>query len=157
MSVEFQHLSGLAYAPGERDCYEICVDFFRDNFGIELPAFARPHDWDADKDNLIGNLHEIAGFDMITDWKAQDLRPADVLALAIGTSNPNHLAIYVGDNTLVHHLYGRFSTDEPYRDFFRNSTCFLLRHPEVPDLRPVLPETTIEALLNERHRLLSDG
>jgi cell wall-associated NlpC family hydrolase len=31
-----------------RDCYELGRDFFRDNFGIELTNYARPHDWSAD-------------------------------------------------------------------------------------------------------------
>lgn len=150
--IEFEHLVGVPYLPGVADCYEIGRDFFRDNFGIELTAYARPHDWKSDNDDLIRKLYEREGFEMIVDWKFDDLRPADVLAVAIGQSNPNHFVIYVGDNQILHHLYGRFSSVDPYRDFYRNSTCFLLRHPDVPDLRPNLRTTTIADLLNERHR-----
>lgn len=149
----WEHLVGLPYIPGERDCYEIVRNFYFDNFGLELTNYARPHDWSSDNDDLIRRFYEREGFRMITDWRAEDLRPGDVLALSIGDSNPNHLAVFVGDNTIVHHLYGRFSTDEPYRDFIRNSTSFVLRHPAVPDLRPVFPDTTIASLLNARHSL----
>jgi cell wall-associated NlpC family hydrolase len=150
VTLRYEHLVGLPYSA-ERDCYELGRDFFRDNFGIELTPYARPHDWSADRHDLIRQLHEREGFRMLPDWTAKDIRPADVFCLAIGSSNPNHFAIYVGDNKLLHHLRGRFSSVEPYRDFYRNSTTFLLRHPDVPDLRPVLPETTIEALLRERY------
>lgn len=155
--IEYEHLMGRSFLPGVRDCYELGRDFFDENFGIKLTAYARPHDWSSDSINLIQMLYEREGFRMISDWKAEDLRPADVFALAIGEANPNHFAIYVGDNTLIHHLYGRFSSAETYRDFYRNSTCFILRHPDVPDLRPVYPDTTIASLLNERHRNTAAG
>lgn len=151
MTVKYEHLMGRPYVPCEHDCYELGVDFFDDNFGIKLTPYARPKDWRSDNHDLIRELYEREGFQMITDWKADDLRPADVLVVAIGQSNPNHFAIYVGDNTIIHHLSGRFSNEEPYRDFWRNSTCFLLRHPAIPDLRPELPSTTIADLLNARH------
>lgn len=149
--MKYDHLLGRSFVHGARDCFSVCIEFFRDNFGIEITDYARPQDWSADNVDLIRTLHEREGFKTITDWKAADLRPADVLALAIGESNPNHLALYVGDNTMIHHLAGRFSTAEPYRDFWRNSTCFILRHPSVPDLRPVHQNTDIGSILRARH------
>lgn len=151
MTVQYEHLAGRSFVHGARDCYTIVREFYRDNFGIELTDYARPQDWSADKFDLIRTLHEREGFKMVTDWKAADLRPGDVLAVAIGESNPNHLVVYVGDNQMVHHLGGRFSAIETYRDFWRNSTCFVLRHPDVPDLRPILPNTDLRSILRDRY------
>jgi cell wall-associated NlpC family hydrolase len=151
VTLRYEHLQGIPYSL-ERDCYELGRDFFRDNFGIELTPYARPQDWSSDNHDLIRQLHEREGFQMLTDWKIADIRPADVFCLAIGQGNPNHFAIYLGDNKLLHHLRGRFSSVEVYRDVYRNSTSFILRHPDVPDLRPVLPDTTIASLLNDRYQ-----
>lgn len=157
MTLAYDHLIGQAFLYGVRDCYAIVRDLYRDNFGIELTNYARPNDWRSEAADLIRDLHDHDGFQMITDWKVKDLRPGDVLCMAIGESKPNHLAIYAGDNLIVHHLFGRFSTEAPYRDFFRTSTCFLARHPDVPDLRPSLPNTNVGDLLRGRYRVQADS
>lgn len=146
----WQDLLGQPFDFGTHDCFALGRRYFRETFDIEVPDYARPHDWDADKLNLIELCYEHAGFEKVTRWKAKDLRPGDVLCMAVGSANPNHFAIYVGDNTMVHHLANRLSTAEPYRDFWQSVTCFLLRHPAVPDLRPVLPDIDITELLRER-------
>lgn len=151
--IRYDHLLGRSFLPGVRDCFGHGRELYRDNFEIEITDYARPHDWSADKDDLIRKLHEREGFEMLAHWRVNDLRPGDVLALSIGEGNPNHFAIYVGDNKLTHHLAGRLSNEETYRDFWRNSTCFVLRHPAVPDLRPVREDTDLRSLLNARYAL----
>lgn len=153
MTLSYQHLVGREFLPGVRDCYDIVICFFRENFGLELTDYARPSDWRADGNDLIRDLYEREGFEMLTDWRPKDLRPGDVLCTAIGESAPNHLMIFVGDNKVIHHLAGRLSVEEHYRDFHRNATCFVLRHPAVPDLRPVLPHTDIGSLLRDRYQV----
>lgn len=149
--LKYEHLVGVPFVFGTHDCLSLFRAFYRENFGIEIRNYARPEDWDAEKLDLMRLCYEREGFDMITDWKTKDLRPADVLCVAIGESNPNHFAIYTGKETIVHHLYGRLSSEDPFREFWRNQTCFLLRHPDVPDLRPVYPDTDIMSLLNVRN------
>lgn len=151
--LRYEPLIGRDFLWGVRDCYALLCDLYLENFGIALTDFARPSDWSSDSESLIRNLYELDGFEMMANWKPKDLRPADVLCMAIGESEPNHIAIYVGDNKIIHHLYGRRSSEEPFRDFFRVTTCFALRHPDVPDLRPVLPDTDIGSLLRERYQV----
>jgi cell wall-associated NlpC family hydrolase len=150
--LKFEHLQGIDFTGiGQRDCYELCRDFFRDNFEIELKPYARPHDWQSDEIDLIRMLHDDINFDIITDWRIKDLRPADVLAMSINEGNPNHLAINLGDGNILHHLYGRKSRIEPLHGFWRNHTSFILRHRDVPDLRPVLPDVDYMELLRARN------
>lgn len=155
--LKYEHLVGRTFAWGIRDCFSLARDFFKDNFDIDLPNYARPQDWSSDRLDLIGMLYEPAGFERITDWRLKDLRPADVLCVSVGESNPNHFSIYVGDNTIVHHLYGRLSTAEPLQSFWSHATAYILRHKDVPDLTPVLPDVTIESLLRERYRIKADS
>ena len=142
---------------GVNDCFALGREFFSCNFGIEIRNYARPVDWSSTNLDLIRLFHEREGFDMLTDWKVKDLRPGDVMAMCIGESNPNHFAIVVDGNQILHHLANRLSNVEIMRDFWRNSTAFVLRHPAVPDLRPELPDVDIGTLLNARYRLGTDG
>ena len=103
-----------------------------------------------DKLDLMRMLPEREGFETITEWKPKELRPGDVLCVASGSANPGHFAIYLGDNKLLHHRFGQFSTEEPFREYWRRAICFILRHPDVPDLRPVKVEPSFEELLRER-------
>lgn len=148
--LKYEHLVGKPFIWGTSDCLSLFRDFYQDNFGISIRNYARPSNWSSDQLDLMRLCYEREGFEMITDWKLKDIRPGDVLCMAIGESNPNHFAIYVRDDILVHHLFGRISTHEVYRDFWRNQTCFILRHPDVPDLRPVYPDVDIMSLLNAR-------
>ena len=146
----YQHLIGRPFNFGVNDCFDLARQLYIDNFGIEVPNFARPNDWSADDLDLIRILHEDAGFEMIVDWKPADLRPWDVLCLSIGEANPNHIAVLTDDGHLVHHLRDRLSEATPYEDFWRRHTAFVLRHPNVPDLRPKPFEADLEKMLNAR-------
>lgn len=152
MTLKADHLAGIQFTGiGERDCFELVTDFFWDNFQIKIPVFARPHDWRANDNDIIRRCAPHSGFEMITSWRTSDLRPADVLAIMVGEANPNHLAIVLEDGKILHHLMGRMSNIEPLRDFWLNQTAFVLRHPDVPDLRPTYPDVEIRSLLRERN------
>lgn len=152
MTLKYEHLIGRSFLWGVRDCFTIVREVYRENFGIEITDYARPTDWSADMRDLIRDAYLREGFELMRAWTAADLRPGDLLCLAIGESNGNHFAVYVGDNTIVHHLYHRLSSSETFRDFWRNSVCYVLRHPEVPDLRPDKEDVTLMELLNARYR-----
>ena len=152
MDLKYEHLEGLTWGGiGKQDCYSLALDFYDTNFGIKLHDMPRPHDWRADDVDLIRIWYERNGFDMITDWKPQDLRPGDAFAFMIGEGNPNHIGIYLGDNEFIHHLYNRFSRREPFMGFWRNHVAFVLRHPEVPDLRPPKITMQLEDFIHARN------
>lgn len=150
--LKYEQLEGRRFTEiGDKDCYALCMDFFNDNFGIKLTNYARPADWQSAHTDLIRNLYERDGFEMITEWKAKDLRPADVLALMISEPNPNHLAIYLGNDEIIHHLYRKLSRREPFSGVWRNHTAFILRHPDVPDLRPPVETQDLAEFISARN------
>lgn len=149
--LKYDDLIGRSFNWGTRDCFSMVRDFYRENFDMQITNYARPSDWSSDEVDLMRVCSEREGFELIPDWKVKDLRPGDVLCMAIGEANPNHFAIFVGGDQLIHHLYGRTSSKETFRGFHRNATCFLLRHPSVPDLRPVYPDVDIRTLIDARN------
>lgn len=157
MDFDYSHLLGKNYVPGVEHCWKLVRDYYRDAFGIELGDYPLPNDWDSDKLNLIEMIYEREGFEKVTDWSIRDLRPGDLLCVAVRRSNPNHFVIYVGDNKILHHPLMQLSRDETLRDFWRQTTCFVLRHKGVPDLRPALPVTSIQDLADARYRLQAEA
>lgn len=157
VDLAFDHLTGRPYVPGKVHCYSLARNFFKDNFGVELGDYAVPHDWDADKLNLIEMIHEREGFEKLESWSMKTLRPADVLCVAVRSANPNHFVINVGGNQLLHHPAPQFSRVEPMRDFWRMNTCYVLRHPAVPDLTPVKTDVTLQELLDARYAVKAEA
>lgn len=149
--LKYEHLAGRPFVWGMADCLALVRDFYRENFDIQIRDYARPTHWSSDQIDLMRMIYPREGFDILTDWRPKDLRPGDVLGIMLNESNPNHLAVFVGDNTIVHHLYGRMSNIEALRDFWRNQTSFVLRHPDVPDLAPVYPDVDIRSILSARN------
>lgn len=128
--LKYDHLLGMEFVDGSRDCYEIGRDFFRENFGIELRPYARPHAWwEAEQAglNLYQNHFHDEGFRVI-DIPLRDLWEGDVFLMAIGSSVPCHAGIYVGEGKMLHHYYGRRSEVTLYKGLWRNATTAILRH-----------------------------
>lgn len=151
MNLEYQHLIGRSYDPARANCYTLGRHFFKDVFGIELGDYAIPADWNASKLDLIGMIHEREGFEKLYEWDLKTIRPGDVLCTAIRTTNPNHFVVYVGNNKVLHHPLNSLSREEPMGEFYRMVTLYVLRHPDVPDLRPKLPDVTLQELVDARY------
>jgi len=151
--LDYEHLIGKPFELGKHDCFEAVRCLYKDNFQIELANYARPKDWDADKVDIIGKSYEREGFSKVLGWTLTNLKQGDLLCMAIGTSVPNHLATYVGSNTIFHHKIGSLSNSEMLRDFWRRSICYVLRHSEVNVPEVVLPEVQLVDIINERNSL----
>lgn len=152
MELKYENLLGFPWVMNETDCFTLVRNFYKQNFDIDIPDVARPINWNADRLDLISKVYPLAGFEKVTDmW--DDLRPADILCCAVQSSVPNHLAIYIGNTEILHHRIGVNSTVETLRPFWRMTTGYILRHPSVPDLRPIAPDGNIEDLIRARFRL----
>ncbi len=149
----YEHLIGRQFELGTYDCFRMVQDIYKDNFNIVIRNYARPNNWDADKLDIIGPSYSQEGFELVPDWSLKTLRPGDVLAMAIGTSRPNHLAVNLGGNLIIHHKIASLSSTEILREFWKNSVCYVGRHPDVPDLTPVGAIITLQEVIDERNRI----
>lgn len=149
MTIKYEHLLGRPFSVGRTDCLALFRDLYMDNWGIKITDYARTAGWETKGLDLIRLLYEREGFIMIPQEQmtANELRPGDVACTMIGASVPNHFAVYVGDNKIVHHKAGAFSNVETYRAVWRGYTSFFLRHPNVPDIRITYPSVDIGELI----------
>lgn len=149
LTFDTQELEGKPFALGSQDCFSVVRDFYKKFFDVDMPNIARPNDWDAAKDDLINKHFEQCGFQKLDVDENWPPRPADLLVTTLGSSVPNHLVIYLGNNEILHHKSFAMSSRETMRPAWKRYTSYMLRHPEVPNLQPKKPILTLTEAYHE--------
>jgi cell wall-associated NlpC family hydrolase len=122
-------LIGREWAHGTLDCYGIVRDWYRVERGIDLPDFDRADRWWEDgASNLYMEHFAEAGF--VDVGQSAELQPGDVLLMQIRSKNdvPNHAGIYLGDNIMLHHMYGRLSGRTVWGGMWAHALRTVLRY-----------------------------
>ncbi len=116
---------GREFCKGTLDCYSLVQDYLDEEKGIKLPDYVRPEEWfEHGRSILLENFKEF-GFKEIT---LAELQPYDCILMQVGSKVPNHCAVYIGGNLILHHVLNRLSSRDVYGEFWRRSTTHYLRH-----------------------------
>lgn len=128
-------LIGREFHHGVLDCYTLIRDYYSGELGIELPDFEREDAWweHADHGDLYRAGYAEAGFVLVNDMPRQH----DVLLMQVAARCDNHAAVFLGDGTVLHHLYGRLSGREVWGGYWERHTTAVLRHTSLLDARAV--------------------
>lgn len=103
---------GRPFVHGSLDCYTLIRDWYRQEFAIDLPNYARPDNWWVKGQNLYVDNVESSGFVRV---RPETVRYGDVMLFAVmNTPVPNHAAIYLGDGQILHHPPARLSCRAPF-------------------------------------------
>lgn len=104
-------LIGREFRHGVADCYALCRDWWLAETGELLPDFPRPDRWWERGGDLIMEHLSAAGFAPVP---LREVRRGDGLLFASTRRGPaDHLAVCLGDGTMLHHVFGRLSAREP--------------------------------------------
>lgn len=117
-------LVGRTWSHGVLDCYSIIRDWYRMERGVTLPDFHRNVEWWYKGENIYVENFEKAGFVRVDD-KPQH---GDVLLMQVLANVPNHGAIYLDGDIILHHLHNRLSCREVYGGYYRKHTTHVLRY-----------------------------
>lgn len=114
-------LRGRKFNYGQADCYTLMRDAYH-LAGIDLPDFPRTTLED-DKDNkmFLENLGQI-GFSQV-----KEIQEGDVLLLDYG-HGPSHVAVYIGNNQVIHHEIGRLSRRDELDGYMYERINSIWRH-----------------------------
>lgn len=115
-------LIGRVFSHGVLDCYTLVRDYYQ-TIGIELPDYPRDNEWWLHGETLYLDNFKAAGF-----VEVSDLKPNDGLLMQIASPTPNHAAVYLGDNLIMHHLSKRLSSRDVYGGWLEKVTVKILRH-----------------------------
>jgi len=95
------------YICGVYDCFTIVRDFYIQEYNYFIDILPRPPNWEAwDNSYMLSNL-DSQGLTKLP--VGTPLERGDVLVFRIGSNVPNHVGVYLGQDTFIHHLNKRLS------------------------------------------------
>lgn len=128
-----QSLVRRDFCYGISDCWILVQDYYDTKLGIKMNINPpRTNEHDIISKNLIQNvlipsLINDYGFSIIKDG---ELKKYDILIMKMNSSVPNHVAMYLEDNLILHALKDRGYCQTFYGNHFKNKTICKLRHPQ---------------------------
>jgi len=133
---------GLPFAYGISDCFSRLKEVYSEQYGIDLQEHARFFGWEHKGLTILADKYKELGFRLVDD----DPVEGDVFLMAVRSRTPNHIALYIGNGNILHHMMDRPSCITRY--VHRSVTTHHLRHKdfkpqEVPvetlDMKELLP------------------
>lgn len=110
------------------DCVSLVRDFYIDSMGIEVDDFHRP-EWNwwlkCDDEGFIVKDLKSCGF--IEVDPEDGLEMGDIIAMKLRSKVVNHIAVYIDNNIILHHLSGQKSLTEIYGHYWRINTNSVYR------------------------------
>lgn len=116
---------GREFVFGLVDCYSLCRDWYKREWNLDLKDYDRRDQFWLRGESLYIDNFANEGFRRIP---IEDLQPGDAVIMQLNATLPNHAAVYLGDQTILHHLQGRLSSRDLYGGYYLKNTACALRH-----------------------------
>lgn len=123
-------LEGREFHHGVIDCFTLVFDYYH-QIGIQLKNMNREDEWwniePENNPNYYVKYFKEQGFFEI---EMKDLRKHDGILMTLESKYgiPNHSAVYLGDNRIMHHVYDRLSGVDMYGGYYQKMSTHFLRH-----------------------------
>lgn len=116
-------LVGRQFTHGILDCYTLCRDYYKETLDIDLPDYPRDNYWWEKGQNLYMDNFRDVGFVQV-----ENLQEHDGIIMQVCSPVPNHAAVYIGNDHIIHHVMNRLSSRDVYGGWYRKCTIAIVRH-----------------------------
>ena len=116
---------GREFVFGVVDCYSLVRDWYAREWNLHLTNFERRDLFWERGENLYLDNYKGQGFRQIP---FAELQHGDSVLMQLGANLPNHAAIYLGDQQILHHVQGRLSSRDVFGGYYVKNTAMVLRH-----------------------------
>jgi proteasome lid subunit RPN8/RPN11 len=116
------------YVAGVYDCYTLAADYYAENMGITLGDYssqALVDEWWLKGYSFFEDNFRREGFVELHDV---DPVPGDIFLIKMSEGNPNHVAVFIENDMILHHVHGRLSGRCVYGGYWQKHTVKHLRH-----------------------------
>lgn len=129
ISPEDAPLVGRQFCHGtDWDCWGLMRDYYKQKLGMTFNRYEHDSFWWEEGKSLYEDNYHKEGFVKVTDGS---LKPHDIIIMQIRSPVPNHGAIYIGNNLILHHMFGKLSSEAVYGGYWAEHTSFILRHKDL--------------------------
>lgn len=115
------------YAFGVLDCFSLVRDFYKRDMGIEIEDGPREEGFWRKGMNPFGEGWEERGFVRLT--KREEPQVGDIFLIQTTDFGvPDHIAVYIGNDVILHHCHMKLSRRDIYGGYWQKHTTHHLRH-----------------------------
>lgn len=142
----YESLLGVPYDDGDHDCYGLCRRYYEKNYGMSLPNYARSADFFSAGIDLVSQFLLEADF-AVVDVPLSRMEPGDGLLLCVPVrgwpqSRVNHVGVFVGNGTFIHHLWGKESCEDYLDATWARRILSVVRHPDIAEKNAAMIQAT---------------
>jgi len=120
-------LVGRVHCWGTLDCWAMVRDWYKRERNIDLINLPRSPNFWRRGENILGDNYVRAGFRLLSEEETIDV--GDVIMMQTGDSDfPNHVALYIGDDQILHHAENRLSSRDVYGGWYKKHTVKVVRY-----------------------------
>lgn len=102
----YKDMLDRGYELGTSDCFTVIRDVLERAYGISIPNYARPHNFDIPELDLFGKIQQEDFWYHLPVIDVKEMQAGDILSMKVRSvhDNVNHVGIYLGNQMFLHQL-----------------------------------------------------